>query len=128
MIYLWIAIGSALGGMARYWCYGFMARAIGETFPWGTLAVNVLGSSFIGLFAALTGPEGRYLVPPSTRMFVMAGFLGGYTTFSTFSLETMNLTRQGEWFKAGANISASLVLSLAGVWLGHAIATTLNEK
>lgn len=128
MIYLWIAIGSAMGGMARYWCYGFMARAIGETFPWGTLAVNVIGCSFIGLFASLTGPEGRYLVQPSTRMFVMTGFCGGYTTFSTFSLETLNLAREGEWLKAAANITASLVLCLVGVWLGHAIATTWNER
>ena len=128
MIYFWIGIGSALGGMARYWCYGFMARVIGETFPWGTLAVNVLGCSFIGLFAALTGPEGRFLVQSSTRMFVMTGFCGGYTTFSTFSIETLNLAREGEWWKAAANVTASLVLCLAGVWLGDAIATAFNEK
>jgi CrcB protein len=128
VIYLWIAIGSALGGMARYWCYGFAARLIGETFPWGTLAVNVLGCSFIGLFATLTGPEGRYLVQSSTRMFVMTGFCGGYTTFSTFSLETLNLARDGEWWKAAGNITASLLFCLLGVWVGHIIATTFNQR
>ena len=127
MIYLWIAIGSALGGMARFWCYGFMARVIGETFPWGTLAVNVVGCSFIGLFATLTGPEGRYLVPSAARMFVMTGFCGGYTTFSTFSLETLNLARDGEWWKVAGNITASLMFCLLGAWLGHMIASSLNE-
>ena len=61
--YLWIAIGSALGGMARYWCSGVAARLIGETFPWGTLIVNVVGSFIIGFFATLTGPDGRLFVP-----------------------------------------------------------------
>ncbi len=91
MIYLWIALGSAIGGAARYWSYGIPARLFGETFPWGTLAVNVIGSAFIGFFATLTSPDGRLLVPSSTRQFVMAGFCGGFTTFSTFSLETLNL-------------------------------------
>jgi CrcB protein len=128
MVYLWIALGSALGGAARYWCYGFAARLAGETFPWGTLAVNVIGCSFIGLFASLTGPEGRWLAPSSFRMFVMTGICGGYTTFSTFSLETLNLARDGQWARALANVAASLLLCLVGVWLGHLVATMLNER
>jgi fluoride exporter len=128
MIYLWIALGSALGGAARYWFYGFVARVLGETFPWGTLTVNVLGCSLIGLFATLTGPEGRWLAPSSFRMFVMTGICGGYTTFSTFGLETLNLARSGEWFKAAANVLASLLFCLAGVWIGHALATAINER
>jgi len=128
VVYFWIGLGSALGGMARYWCYGLMARLLGETFPWGTLAVNVLGCSFIGLFATLTGPEGRFLVHSSTRMFVMTGVCGGYTTFSTFSLETLNLARAGEWWKAGGNVSASLFFCLLGVWLGYVLALALNER
>src|SRR5215467_9336991 len=65
--YLWIALGSALGGMARYWCQGFAARIIGETFPWGTMIVNIIGSTFIGFFATLTGPDARVLVSPQAR-------------------------------------------------------------
>ena len=128
MIYLWIGLGSALGGAARYWCYGFVARFATGTFPWGTLFVNVLGCSFIGLFAALTGPEGRWLAPSSFRIFVMTGICRGYTTFSTFSLETLNLVRDGQWFKAGANVIGSLLFCLVGVWVGDVLATILNER
>ena len=128
MIYVWIALGSAAGGAARYWCYGVAARLWGETFPWGTLLVNVVGCSFIGLFATLTGPDGRWLAPSSLRMLVMTGICGGFTTFSTFSLETLNLARNGEWFRAGSNVLASLLLCLVGVWLGYLLATALNEK
>ncbi len=128
MIYVWIGLGSALGGMARYWCTGAMARIAGETFPWGTLTVNVLGCCFIGLFATLTAPEGRFLVQSSTRLFVMTGVCGGYTTFSTFGLETLNLARGGEWGKALGNAAASMILCLLGVWLGHVAASALNER
>ena len=127
MAYLWIALGSALGGVLRYWCYGLAARYIGETFPWGTLLVNVIGCSFIGFFAAITDPDGRIFVGAPARQFVMPGVCGGFTTFSTFSLETLNLARDGEWLKASANITASVALCLAGVWLGHALAAVLNE-
>jgi len=126
--YLWIALGSAFGGLARYWSYGFAARHLGQTFPWGTLAVNVLGCSFIGWFAAMTGPDGRWLVATPVRQFVMVGICGGFTTFSTFSLETLNMTRDGQWFRAGANILSSLALCLLGVWAGHAAATWWNER
>jgi fluoride exporter len=128
VIYLWVGLGSALGGMARYWCYGFLARTAGETFPWGTFAVNVIGCWFIGLFATLTGPEGRWLAPSQTRMFVMTGICGGFTTFSTFSLETLNLVRDGEWMKAAANVAGSVALCLLGVWLGHALAVAITER
>lgn len=127
LTYLWIGLGSAIGGMARYWCYGFAATTVGATFPWGTLAVNVLGSSFIGFFATFTGPDGRILVGSSARQFVMAGVCGGFTTFSTFSLETLSLARGGDWLKAVANIVLSLALCLAGVWTGHTLATMLNQ-
>ena len=72
--YFWIAVGSALGGMARYWCSGVAARLLGETFPWGTLFVNIAGSFIIGFFATLTGPDGRILVGSTARLFVMIGF------------------------------------------------------
>src|SRR4051794_32171211 len=104
MTYLWIALGGALGSMARYWLSGAVAVRIGETFPWGTIVVNVTGSFIIGCFGGLTGPEGRLLVDPAVRMFVMVGICGGYTTFSSFSLQTLDLARDGEWLYAGANI------------------------
>lgn len=125
--YLWIAIGSALGGIARYWCSGFVATRFGETFPWGTIIVNISGSFVIGFFATLTGPDGRLLVPSTTRQFVMVGLCGGYTTFSSFSLQTLTLAQDGQWFEAGANITLSVVLCLFAVWLGHIAAATLNQ-
>ena len=85
-IYLAVALGAALGGVGRFWVGGVAARFLGETLPWGTFLVNVIGSAFLGFFAALTATEGRFLVPSSTRAFVMVGLCGGFTTFSTFSL------------------------------------------
>jgi CrcB protein len=124
--YFWIAVGSALGGIARYWCSGVAARLIGETFPWGTLIVNVIGSFIIGFFATLTGPDGRLLVPSVTRQFVMVGLCGGYTTFSSFSLQTLNLTTDDEYLYAGLNIVLSVVLCLLAVWLGSILAAGFN--
>jgi CrcB protein len=124
--YIWVAVGSALGGVARYWCSGMVARWIGETFPWGTLLVNVVGSFVIGFFATLTAPDGRVFASTTTRQFVMIGICGGYTTFSSFSLQTLNLMNDGEWFYAGANITLSVVLCLVAVWLGHILAVSLN--
>ena len=126
-VYLWIALGSALGGAARYWCYGIFARSLGIAFPWGTLFVNVLGCLFIGFFATLTAPDGRMFVAPLTRQIVMAGICGGFTTFSSFSLETLNLARDGEFFRASGNVIASVALCLIGVWLGHAVGLYLNR-
>ena len=127
MNYAWVAFGSALGGMARFWCSGVAARLWGETFPWGTLIVNMAGSFIIGLFATLTGPENRFLVPSEARIFVLAGFTGGYTTFSSFSLQTLTLARDGEWFRAGANIVLSAVACLVSVWVGHITAVWLDR-
>lgn len=124
--YFWIAIGSAMGGVARYWCSGIAARLIGETFPWGTLIVNVFGSFVIGFFGALTGPEGRVYVGSVARQFVMIGICGGYTTFSSFSFQTLNLMQDGEWLRAGANVGISVVCCLVAVWAGHVLAAGLN--
>ena len=120
--YLWIALGSALGGVGRYWLSGVIARRFGEAFPVGTLVVNATGSFVIGFIASLTRPEGRLLLSASGRQFLMVGICGGYTTFSSFSLQTLNLAREGEWFYAGANVVASLLLCLLAVWLGHVLA------
>jgi CrcB protein len=127
LAYLWIGIGSALGGMARYWCSGVVAARWGDTFPWGTIAVNVIGSFIIGFVATLTGPDGRLLVPSVARQFVMVGLCGGYTTFSSFSLQTLSLIRDGDWLRAGANIGLSVVLCLLAVTAGHVAAALLNQ-
>jgi fluoride exporter len=124
--YFWIAIGSALGGMARYWCSGVAARMLGESFPWDTLIVNVAGSLIIGFFATLTGPDGKMFVGTTVRQFVMFGLCGGYTTFSSFSLQTLSLMNDGEWLYAGVYISASVALCLFAVWIGHISASGLN--
>jgi fluoride exporter len=127
MNYLWVAIGGALGSIARYWCSGVVANWFGESFPWGTIIVNVLGSFIIGLFATLTAPDGRLFVASEARVFVMVGLCGGYTTFSSFSLQTLNLARDGEWLGAGANVVLSVVLCLLAVWIGHAAAVAINK-
>jgi CrcB protein len=125
--YFWVGLGGALGSVARFWASGFVARHFGEAFPFGTLVVNVTGSFLIGFFATLTDVDGRWLVAPSFRTFFMAGICGGYTTFSSFSLQTLNLVRDGEWLHAGANAVSSVVLCLVAVWLGHLLALYLNS-
>src|SRR6266568_3266938 len=122
----WIFVGGGLGTLARGGASGFVANRIGQTFPWGTLAVNVSGSFIIGLFATLTGTEGRFLAPASFRQFFMLGVCGGYTTFSSFSLQTLNLAEEGEWLYAGANVVFSVVSCLVAVWLGHLFAAGIN--
>ena len=123
----WVIAGSAIGGALRYLISGVIALQFGETFPWGTLLVNVTGSFIIGFFATLTAPDGRVLASPKTRQFVMTGICGGYTTFSSFSLQTLNLARDEEWLYAGGNIVGSVVLCLLFVWLGHIAAVALNQ-
>lgn len=125
--YLWIAIGGALGSVARYGFSSLAAHLVGETFPWGTLIVNVSGSLVIGFFATLSGPDGRVLVTSDARQFVMVGVCGGYTTFSSFSLQTLNLARGGDMLAAGGNIVGSVVLCLLGVWVGHVAAAAINQ-
>jgi fluoride exporter len=125
--YFWVAVGGALGTMARYWCSGFIARLAGETFPWGTLGINVLGSFVIGFFYALTGPDGRVFVSTTARQFVMVGICGGYTTFSSFSLQTLSLVNDGEWLPAASNIFLSVVLCLFAVSIGYSLAGAINS-
>ena len=127
LIYIWIALGSAAGGVGRYLLQGWAARAIGATFPWGTLFVNIIGCTFIGFFGTMTAPEGRWLVASTTRQFVMVGVCGGFTTFSSFSLETLNLARAGEPGRALAYVAASLFICLLGVWAGYAAALEMSR-
>jgi fluoride exporter len=126
LTYMWVAIGGALGTTARYWLSTVVARSVGETFPWGTLVINVTGSFVIGFFGALTGPDGRVFASATARQFVMIGICGGYTTFSSFSLQTLNLMNDGEWFRAGANIGLSVLLCLIAVWAGVILANVFN--
>ena len=125
--YLWVAIGSAIGGVGRFALSVLLAERIADPFPWATLIVNVSGSFVIGLFATLTGPDGRFLAGTDARLFVMVGLCGGYTTFSAFSLQTLDLARMGDWPRAAAYIFASVVLCLLGVWLGHLAAVVVNR-
>lgn len=119
-------MGGGLGSLARWGVSGLIANRVGETFPWGTIIVNISGCFVIGLFATATGPEGRWLAKATFREFFMIGICGGYTTFSSFSLQTLSLAQDGQWFKAAANVVLSVVFCLVGVWLGHSLAMGLN--
>src|SRR5579859_2007603 len=123
---LWIFVGGGLGSLARWGASGLVARTVGETFPWGTLVVNVSGSIVIGWFACVTGTDGRWLARDTFRQFFMLGICGGYTTFSSFSLQTLTLAQDGQWFKAAANSVLSMALCLVGVWLGYLLGTLFN--
>ncbi len=94
MIYILVMVGGALGTLARFLLSTFVATHFGETFPWGTLIINVTGSFVIGFFGTLTDPDGTLLVNPQFRTFFMIGICGGYTTFSSFSLQTLRLARE----------------------------------
>jgi CrcB protein len=123
--YLWIAVGGAFGSVARFWLAVFVADRLGPEFPWGTIFINILGSFVIGFFATISGPGGRFAASFNTRAFVMVGICGGFTTFSAFSLQTLDLARESRWLQAGGNIALSVVLCLLAVWAGHALATVL---
>ena len=116
---LWIALDGALGSVSRSWLALAFDALAASTFPWATVITNITGSFVIGIAAALP-------MSPLTRQFLMVGVLGGYTTFSAFSLQTLVLVQDGEWPKAGANVLASVILCLAAVWIGHALAGSLR--
>ncbi|MDQ6622271.1 MAG: fluoride efflux transporter CrcB [Verrucomicrobiota bacterium] len=126
--YILVGLGGAIGSVLRFWLSGVFARGVGETFPFGTLFVNVSGSFLIGIFAAASDPDGRWLLNPSARVFFMIGLCGGYTTFSSFSLQTLALLQEGEWLRAGANVLGSVVLCIAAVWLGHFAGSILQRS
>jgi len=127
LIYFWVALGGALGSMARLWLGVQVGLLTGLAFPWGTVLINILGSLVIWFVATLTGPDGRVVVPVPAQAFVMVGLCGGFTTFSAFSLQTLELARDGRLLYAGANIVLSVVLCLAAVVLGHWLATLFGR-
>ncbi len=127
MIYILVMVGGALGTLARFLLSTFVATHFGETFPWGTLIINVTGSFVIGFFGTLTDPDGTLLVNPQFRTFFMIGICGGYTTFSSFSLQTLRLAQGGQWLNAGGNIIASNVGCLLAIWLGHVCAASIRR-
>jgi CrcB protein len=126
MTVFWVALGGALGSVARYASSGIAVRWLGMEFPYATLFVNVTGSFTIGLLAALVASDGRPLLGADGRAFLLVGVLGGFTTFSSFSLETLNLARSGALGPAALNVAGSVVLCLAAVSLGFATAGWLN--
>lgn len=123
-----VAMGSALGAILRqatadgYAAIGMLA------FPWDTLTVNALGSLLVGYLAALTAGDGRLPLSPQQRLFVMGGFCGGFTTFSVFSLESLELIQDGAWGLALANMGGTAALCLAMVWIGHGLATHCGNR
>ena len=129
LVYFWIGLGGAIGSMARYGLGGLVSQKFGETFPFGTLVVNIAGSFIIGFLGALASSEGR--LDPQSRVFVtrflMVGVCGGFTTFSSFSLQTLNLLNDREWLYAGGNILLSVALCLVAVWLGFMLGAMLNS-
>lgn len=122
---LLIMIGGAVGTLARY-VVSVLALPISGQLPWGTILINVSGSLIIGFFGTLTLATGRYPVSENLRLFVMIGLCGGYTTFSSFSLQTLDLMRSGGTTRAAVNVVASVVLCIGAVAVGHLIASHLN--
>ncbi len=127
MTYVWVTIGSALGGLLRY----ALSRALEPVsggFPYGTFLVNLLGCFVIGYFGTLTLAGGRYAASTNVRLFVMVGVCGGFTTFSSFSLQTFERLRSGAWGVALANVVVSVVVCLAAVGAGHLLAQRQNDR
>jgi CrcB protein len=124
--YFCVAVGGALGSLGRFWLSGLVAERYGSVFPWGTLVINVTGSFIIGVFAALNESEGRLYASSAFRQFFMIGICGGYTTFSSFSLETLKRAQDGQWLYAGGNVVLSVVLCLIAVWLGYVVGGLFN--
>lgn len=122
---LLLALGGALGTVARY-LVGLWAAPISQTLPWATILINVAGSFLIGFIGTFTLAGGRYPLPEGLRLFLMVGFCGGFTTFSSFSLQSFELLRNGAGLRATLNVGLSVMLCLGAVAAGHGIAARLN--
>jgi fluoride exporter len=127
MSYLLVALGSALGGVARFWLSVVFAQRVGEAFPWGTIFVNVTGCFLIGLADGWMQADGQPALGPGARQFLMIGVLGGYTTFSSFGLQTLHLMGNGRMLGAAGNVALSVFACLAAVWLGQVCAGWLRR-
>lgn len=126
--YLAVGGGAAIGSLLRFLSSGLIVPGIGLSALWATGFVNVVGSFVIGLFAALTDPGGRFNAAPGSRLFVMGGICGGFTTFSAMSLDTFILLLEGDLPRAGLYLTMVIAISLAAVWLGHRLALRLNRQ
>ena len=126
-VYLAVGCGAAIGSLLRFLSGVLIVSVMGLSGLWATGFVNVVGSFIIGLFAALTAPDGRLLVGAAGRQFVMGGICGGLTTFSAMSLDTFTLLLQGDIPLAGLYLVLVVVLSLMAAWVGHVLATRLNR-
>jgi CrcB protein len=121
---MWVSLGSIVGGTARFWLSGFVARRIGETFPWGTVVVNASGAFLMGVLGASAASHGIVALE-SAWQFAAIGILGAYTTVSSFSLQTLSLARDGDMMRAAGNIVLSFSLCLVAVAVGFAAGTRM---
>jgi CrcB protein len=128
LIYLWIALGSALGGVGRYWVSEVITPLVATKVPVATILINMSGSFLIGFVGALAVPLGRAIQNPDARDFIMVGLCGGYTTFSAFSLQTLHLARDGRWPELVINVAGSVVGCLLAVWLGWKLGQVVDLR
>ncbi|RPI73250.1 MAG: fluoride efflux transporter CrcB [Ignavibacteriales bacterium] len=117
--YLIVSLGAAIGGAARYWLSNAVYKFFPASFPYGTFAVNLTGSFILGLIIFFL--DEKELISNQIKIFLTIGFCGGFTTFSTFSLETFNLIRDSQYFLAAINIILSVVVCIAGIFLAYII-------
>jgi len=117
---LWVGLGGFLGANTRFWLGGWIAQRYGTAFPWGTFVINVTGAFILGLFSTLITE--RIIAAPNLRLLVAIGFVGAYTTFSTFEYETLTLAENGAFLRAVANIVFSVLAGFLAVWLGAKLA------
>ena len=118
-----VGVAGLLGTLGRYWLSGLIPKRYGETFPWGTLVVNAVGCFFMGAVYYLS--EERFLISPTVRSVILIGLLGGFTTFSSYGLQTFTLLREGEFGLAVLNVTLSNLLGLLLVWAGYTLMKAL---
>ena len=124
MNYIYVGLGAAIGGMLRFWLSNVTYKILPESFPFGTLLVNVVGSFLLGLIMFYFND--RELLGPNLRIFLAIGFCGGFTTFSTFSLETMNLFKDAQYFFGLLNIFLQVFVCLLGIYFAYLISKLLG--